>query len=453
MLIRLIVDNFLSFGEQREFNMLPNDRYRKLQHHTYPMGGQSVLKLAALYGANAAGKSNLVKALGFLSYLTYNESIPVRPGGWHYKLNDENRYRPTTLAIEFQAETKAFVYAVQVVNGTLTAEELYVSSLGVGEDQLIFERKVNDGRVSIRFSEDFYQNDKNRMLQELLENNLLVADKPALRYLTTLKVAQLPELQEAVDWLLMGLKVVAPDDPARAMAYFLSRDPAMYRYADSMIKAYNLGIDGIHLAKTPLEEFFGRNATQQISEIKEHLVKAGTGIITMTNEGGNEYTIVEEGENIFVQHLLTKHATGTGEHRLFTLDQESDGSKRLLHLIPIFQEVVQKPVVYVIDEIERSLHPAIIKELIAKFSEDTQTKGQLIFTTHESNLLDQSILRRDEIWFAEKDFTGSTDLYPLSKFREHHTMDIQRGYLTGRYGGIPFTGNLEELNWHEYDPA
>ncbi|WP_116126143.1 AAA family ATPase [Lewinella sp. IMCC34183] len=453
MLIRLIIDNFLSFGEEREFNMLPNERYRKLEHHTYPVGNQSVLKLAAIYGANAAGKSNLVKALSFLSYLTYNESIPARPGGWHFKLDEEGRHRPTTLAIEFQAETNAFIYAIQVVNGTLTAEELYVSSLGDGEDRLIFERSVVDGRVSIRFGEAFYQDDKNRVLQDLLENNLLVPDKPALRYLTTLKVARLPELQEAADWLLQGLKVIAPDDPARAMAYFLSRDPAMYRYADQMIKAYNLGIDGIHLARTPLKEFFGRDATQQIDEIKEHLAKAGTGIITLSNEGGNEYTIVEESDEIFVQHLLTKHATAAGKERLFTLDQESDGSRRLVHLIPIFQEVVQKPVVYFIDEIERSLHPAIIKELIAKFSEDPKTQGQLIFTTHESNLLDQSILRRDEIWFAEKNSLGSTDLYSLSKFREHHTMDIQRGYLNGRYGAIPFTGNLEELNWHEYDPV
>ncbi|MCD8264035.1 MAG: hypothetical protein LUD02_07645, partial [Tannerellaceae bacterium] len=93
----------------------------------------------------------------------------------------------------------------------------------------------------------------------------------------------------------------------------------------------------------------------------------------------------------------------------------------------------------------------LIKELIRKFSLDKETKGQLIFTTHESNLMDQEIFRQDEIWFAEKDINGSTDIYSLSDFKEHSTIDIRKGYLTGRYGSIPFLGNLQDLNWHTYD--
>ena len=451
MLIRLVINNFLSFGEEREFNMLPNERYKKLPHHTYSVGSKSVLKLAAVYGANAAGKSNLVKAISFISYLVHNESLPQRLGGWHFRLNNEAHHNPITLAIEFQAKTTAFVYALQLVGSTLTAEELYESGLGESEDRLIFERTVRDNQVRVRFEDSFYKEEKNKVLQQLLENNLLVREKPAIKYLTTLKIPHLSIIQEAVDWLQQSLKVVGPDDPARALAYFMSKDRTMLNYTNNMIQAYNLGIDGIQIAKSSLHDFFGRDSVQQINEIKEHLAKAGTGIITMTNDGGNEYTIVQEGDDIWVQQLQTIHAGASGKERVFSLDHESDGSRRLLHFIPVFQEVVLQPVVYVIDEIERSLHPTIIKELIAKFSEDPKTEGQLIFTTHESNLLDQDILRRDEIWFAEKDSFGSTDLYSLSKFREHHTMDIRKGYLTGRYGGIPFTGNLEELNWHDYD--
>lgn len=132
------------------------------------------------------------------------------------------------------------------------------------------------------------------------------------------------------------------------------------------------------------------------------------------------------------------------------MQEESDGTVRLLDLVPAFRDLVQKKKVYFIDEIERSLHPLLIKNLIKKFSEDKDTKGQLIFTTHESNLLDQDIFRQDEIWFAEKDNTGSTDLYSLSSFKEHKTIDIQKGYLSGRYGSIPFLGNLQDLNWHNY---
>jgi hypothetical protein len=116
----------------------------------------------------------------------------------------------------------------------------------------------------------------------------------------------------------------------------------------------------------------------------------------------------------------------------------------------LFQGVVDKPKVYIVDELERSMHPTLAKELVTKFSHDKETKGQLIFTTHESNLLDQSIFRQDEVWFAEKSPDGSTDLYSLSDFKEHHTIDIRKGYLNGRYGAVPFLANLHDLNWHAY---
>jgi AAA15 family ATPase/GTPase len=91
--------------------------------------------------------------------------------------------------------------------------------------------------------------------------------------------------------------------------------------------------------------------------------------------------------------------------------------------------------------------------LVRKFSQDETTKGQLIFTTHESNLLDQDIFRPDEIWFAEKKPNGSTELYVLSEFKEHHTKDIRKGYLNGRYGAIPFLSNLQDLKWDKYAEA
>ena len=106
--------------------------------------------------------------------------------------------------------------------------------------------------------------------------------------------------------------------------------------------------------------------------------------------------------------------------------------------------------VYIIDEIERSMHPILIKELIQKISGMQNVRGQLIFTTHESNMLDQSIFRPDEIWFAEKDSLLSTKLYSLSDFNVHATANVENGYLNGRYGAIPFLSNLKDLHWN-YD--
>jgi AAA15 family ATPase/GTPase len=146
-----------------------------------------------------------------------------------------------------------------------------------------------------------------------------------------------------------------------------------------------------------------------------------------------------------------EHTGKNNENVVFNLDEESDGTVRLLDFIPAFKDLITKRKVILIDEIERSIHPLLIKELIKKFSFDDNTLGQFIFSTHESNLLDQNIFRQDEIWFAEKNKQGSTELYSLSDFKEHNTIDIRKGYLNGRYGSIPFLANLQDLNWHKYD--
>ncbi len=148
---------------------------------------------------------------------------------------------------------------------------------------------------------------------------------------------------------------------------------------------------------------------------------------------------------------MTTHLNDKGEEVEFSIGMESDGTKRLIDYIPALNGIINDESVYLIDEIERSIHPITIKEIISKISLDSSAKGQLIFTTHESSLLDQDILRPDEIWFAQKDIDGSSKLYSLSDYNIHNTANIENGYLNGRYGGIPFLSNLRDLNWHKYE--
>lgn len=165
----------------------------------------------------------------------------------------------------------------------------------------------------------------------------------------------------------------------------------------------------------------------------------------------DEIVVIDEAGKIIAKRLSINHSGDKGQLVPFNLNQESDGTKRLLQYIPAIFDVITNDKVCFIDEMERSLHPLLVRELVRKFSEDENTKGQLVFTTHESNLLDQDIFRQDEIWFAEKKQRGSTELYPLTEFKkEHHTIDLRKGYLTGRYGAIPFLGNLSDLKWNQY---
>jgi hypothetical protein len=220
------------------------------------------------------------------------------------------------------------------------------------------------------------------------------------------------------------------------------------QYASDIMLCFNTGIHGIKPERKKLKEFFGEDV--ELDELLKDIEDSPQKMIGK-RWNGDEIVLVKEDKEVLVKQLKLEHSGKEGVIADFNLDEESDGTVRLLDFIPAFNSVANESKVFVIDEIERSIHPLLIKALVKKFSQDKQSNGQLIFTTHESSLLDQSIFRADEIWFVEKDKSGCTDIYPLSDFKEHNITDIRKGYLNGRYGSIPFLANLKDLNWHQYD--
>ena len=133
----------------------------------------------------------------------------------------------------------------------------------------------------------------------------------------------------------------------------------------------------------------------------------------------------------------------------FNVDEESDGTQRLFDLLPLLYDLTigNRERVYIVDEVGRSLHPHITNMIVDLHlaPENADKPTQLIITTHETNLLDLELLRRDEIWFAEKREDSSTDMYSLSDFQPRYDKDVRRAYLVGRYGAIPFIGNAQLL--------
>ena len=130
----------------------------------------------------------------------------------------------------------------------------------------------------------------------------------------------------------------------------------------------------------------------------------------------------------------------------FELSDESDGTRRLLNLMPALHRLHTDATVFFIDEIDRSLHPNLVWEFIHYFLKSSnRTRAQVIVTTHESSLLDLELLRRDEIWFAEKDSMSATRLYGLTDFNVRKDLEIRKHYLSGRFGAVPFLGDVERL--------
>jgi len=452
MFIRCVLDNIYSFGRTTEINMFPAPRFSRLKNHKYQVGnGIEVLKLASFYGANGSGKSNLVLAIEFLRNLVVSSDLPspfLLKRMKHFHSTD----KPTLLAIEFLIEGKAYLYALELGERSVLKEELYISGLGKSEDILIFERSTTgDGKTSLQLSEENMQNKEILLLKEILEKNLIKPNKTALKIIADLENPVFYHVCQAFRWFEQKLVTVTPTSKPLGLPHLLDIDESFHKYAEDLLCSFDVGIKKILTTQKTIEEFFGDDNKQVMDKIVRNLENRTESMVGYINERGEEVVIVVQNNKIVVKQLQTLHEDRNGKQVIFNVSEESDGSQRLIEFLPAFRNLLASDVTYFIDELERSIHPLLIIEIIKKFSKDMTTKGQLIFTTHESNLLNQEFFRQDEIWFVEKDTSGCTDLYSLCDFKEHNTKDIQKGYLTGRYGAIPFLTNLNDLNWDKYD--
>jgi AAA15 family ATPase/GTPase len=436
-----------SFGERKEFTTIPNKRLKTLQDHKYNVDDLKILKLSSIYGANGAGKSNLIKSLFYFQRLITREEIPFRLKDTQYKFGNQ---KEQILAIEFIQDGTPLYYGIVLSEDKISTEELYVSGLGKKEDELIFERKTVGEKTSIKFLDDFENDEKSQVLKTVLLEEFVKPNEPILKLLSNRDNKFLKDVKKAYEWFSKTLQIITPDSKPRALAHKIDTDIEFKQYAEDLMRSFNIGIKSLGTEKKNIEEFFGEDNENELDKLIKEVEESPKKMIGLRSRRGDELIIVKENDTIWVKTLKVEHSS-TSKSAFFDLDEESDGTVRLLDFVPAFKNVISSEKVYIINEIERSIHPLLIKELVKKFSLDNNTRGQLIFTTHESNLLDQEIFRQDEIWFAEKDLNGSTDLYSLSDFKEHKTIDIRKGYLNGRYGSIPFLGNLEDLKWHNYD--
>ncbi len=451
MLIRFIVDNFFSFGESKEFNMIPNRALRTLQHHKYDKGDFQVLKIASIYGANGSGKSNLIKALSLFQEFVKGDVNILQLTDTKFKFNKNHENSKQILAIDFIQDSIPFYYAIELVDNRVSKEELYVIGQKKEQYKLVFNRETfPDNKTTITFTDEFENDEKSRVLKSVILEDFVKPDRLILKFLSQRNNPHLLNAKKAYEWFENRLQILTPTSKANALAHRMDVDEEFKSYATDLMCSFNLGITGLKTEKQDVNEYFGNDNPEELNNVISELKNAPNRIIGFRNlkKPGIEIIIANEDGEVVVKSLKVLH-TGKGNQSVsFDLDEESDGTLRLLDFVPAFKSIISDEKVFVIDEIERSIHPILIKELVEKFSRDEHTKGQLIFTTHESNLLDQEVFRTDEIWFTEKNMDGVTDLYSLNDFKEHKSIDIRRGYLEGRYGSIPFMGNLQDLNWH-----
>lgn len=411
MILEFSVKNFLSFKEKVTFSMIANSN-KELNDNYVEIGGNKVLKSAAIYGANASGKSNLFKILTLVvlmlrssNSVDINAKLPLIP----FKLDKGSVNKPSEFEIKFILDETRYVYGFIADKDKIYDEYLYYYPNG--RETKIFDRT--------NINEYSYTQKDEKILREIEAKN--AQNK---FFLATATNWNFDKTKAAYNFLTNGIGTCNNLEILKNMAY------KMYETNPDYLKDF--AIDFLQKADFNIEDY-------QISQIDvpgEFLTAIPEFITKTLPDKSKAYQV------------LFKHKNSDN---YLSIDEESLGTQMIFAFIPFLADSLKNKKVLIIDELDKSLHPFLVQYIVEIFNDAEINKNgsQLIFNTHDTNLLDLNILRRDQIWFTEKNSeTGESDLYSLSDFSVRKQENVEKGYMLGRYGAVPFIKNDFNL-WEE----
>lgn len=436
MLLRFNVSNFMSFDNEQEFAMYPG-RVEKYKERIVQIGDCKVLKFAAIYGANASGKSNLIKAIEAGKNIITRGLNSEKYKTYYFRNNPRNKNIMSKFEYEISISDRKYAYGFEVMlnDGVVLQEWLY--ELKEQSEIVVFERVVEEKKYYYDeqfFSEkknsedfEFYLKDANNMkscllLHELARRNLDESDFKCFNEIYT--------------WFDKKLVIIYPDTIlGEGYWKFNKNDENLIK----ILQYFDTGIVNYEIRKIQLDAFREYFPDEELFEKvletplkRENAKVLKRGILSM-RKNLFEICVDSDGKKE-IYKLSFVHGKYNQE---FEYGEESDGTKRLIELL----EVILgdgKDKTFIIDELDRSLHPKMTKKYVETFFRFAkENKSQLIITTHESNLMDLNILRRDEVWFTERDDEGRTEVYSLEKFKTRYDTVVSKAYLNGRYGAVP----------------
>lgn len=433
MLLRYSVRNFKAIGESVELSLIASSEKIHLDHVARPKGRRNyrVLRTAAIYGANASGKSSLVHSMKFLQNLiTSSKESDDREDVPFNKFFTQKEAISSKFEIEFFSSGEVFRYILEISGKTIHSEELYKYDSRFSEE-FIFSRKFKAKKEESefmfgKFMQDIDDEDDRRFVSFVARAT--PNERPFLKEARDKKIVQ---FKKAADWFFVNLVIISPGSSYRHLEMKILSDNKFREFYKSYVGAFDTGIEDISV-----------EIKKALPEDIEQTSKDKPGFQVVLKRNGQRYSYFKNNDEINLMRLKTSRKASDGTLFDFSLFEESDGTNRLLDLLPIIYDGDGKnSSVFVVDEIDRSLHPLLAKRIIEDHSNkgaDSQT--QLIFSTHETQLLDLNLLRRDEVWFTEKDRNHNVKLYSLHDFQPRYDKDVKKDYLVGRFGAIPFLG-------------
>lgn len=410
MLVEFRVKNFRSFRDEAVLNLVASSDKTSESENVVQTGNKSVprvLRSAGIYGANASGKSNLVRALQLFrgivndsASLQVGQTINVQP----FRLDPASAEKPIEYEATFLKDKVRYQYGFSLTPRRILSEWLIVYK--TTQPATWYERTLDEktGKYDYKFSAQLLG--PKSVWSDATRDNAL--------FLSTAVQLNSEQLRPVFDFIARGFVVFENG---------MSPHP---EYTVSHISKNRAGT---------VTEFLGA-ADISIADItlKPHQGFQSAAKIDLTT--GKIEAVTSEQREVLLPVFHHKAPSGSAT---FDLVDESEGTQKLFSLAGPLFDILQKGQLLIVDELDRSLHALLVRHLIGMFQDPEVNTGgaQLIFTTHDTTLLDGDLLRRDQIWLTEKDADQSSRLYPLSDFSPRKNEAIERGYLGGRYGGVP----------------
>lgn len=423
MLLNFSVSNLGSFNEKVTFSLFPGKISKQHKNHILEDIPFKALKGAAIYGANASGKSNFVHALQALCGCVMSDSTKFILAH-QFKLAKD--LFTTEFEVDFQINEIAYRYKL-VTNGVeIPFEQLSVLQKN-GNIKPLYTRKFSEIELSVLLSksENWYKNrtfqSETTFLFKLRQDGI---KENAEKIFGAFHIVNVLNFFERFYITLPRSSV----NPVAFGIYFNQQE--FQTFLKQLLKIADLGISDIKwvpLSKDETEKHLKMSIASGQNQ------NYGT-IFSISSEGDMIAIIVSPNEKKGLA-LRTVH-----NGAIFSIEEESDGTKRLIDLALSFYLLRDSNTCLIIDELDCRLHPFLSKFLIQEHMENDKSRGQLIVTLHDLNLMSNEIWRTDEIWFAEKRQDGSSDLYSLYQFTPRFDKDLQKGYMQGKYGAIPMIG-------------
>ena len=419
MLIEFKAKNFTSFKNEVTFSMVSSEKLQELSNNRIEIEADfHLLKSASIFGANASGKSNLLNALGFIIAFLQRSMLDSQEGKRNFKnltfsLDNSSKVSPTEFEISFLLKKKIVTYNFALSQGDVSSESLVI------DDDLIFKRKFNE---IVDYSSDFFKTEEELNLKFSLTNSNSL-------FLTVLSVTNTKIAEDIIEYLTKNINFLSGyGNNAKFTKNAIKENKGYKSKVLDLLKVVDFNITDLDIKQHKFEiKPFGDSDTEIPKEIVEEARDEATRLLSRHNIYDSEGMIVDS--------------------KLFDVERfESSGTRVFLSLAGPIINVLEKGGVLVIDEADALLHPLVTKYLIELFNDIENTHSQLIITSHNSNILDQELLRRDQIWFVEKDELEISHLTALSEYKFNGSVvrsdeRYAKNYLRGKYGAIPYIRN------------